>query len=64
MANFSDQFQGLPMTILTIPITGEDQSLPPPSLNSTSQYAPSSMGSNDDYEEYDQAKNYLLGLIL
>ncbi|PAV65496.1 hypothetical protein WR25_24048 [Diploscapter pachys] len=50
-----DKF-GLPMTILTIPITGEDQSLPPPSLNSTSQYAPSSRGSNDDYEEYDQIK--------
>ncbi|PAV59501.1 hypothetical protein WR25_16307 [Diploscapter pachys] len=48
-----DKF-GLSMTILTIPITGEDQSLPPPSLNSTSQYAPSSRGSNDDYEEYDQ----------
>ncbi|CAD6199426.1 unnamed protein product [Caenorhabditis auriculariae] len=45
---------GLPMTILTLPLTGEDNSLPPPSASQSSHYAASSRGS-DEYEDYDKA---------
>ncbi|CAD6187999.1 unnamed protein product [Caenorhabditis auriculariae] len=44
---------GLPMTILTLPLTGEDNSLPPPSASQSSHYAASSRGS-DEYEDYDK----------
>uniref|UniRef100_A0A1I7W739 SH3 domain-containing protein n=1 Tax=Heterorhabditis bacteriophora TaxID=37862 RepID=A0A1I7W739_HETBA len=47
---------GLPLTVLTIPLSGEDQSLPPPSsTKSTCNYAPESIRTaSDDYEEYDK----------
>ncbi|KAF1760581.1 hypothetical protein GCK72_008830 [Caenorhabditis remanei] len=45
---------GLAMTILTIPLTGENNSLPPPSLSLEASTAyPSPHGSND-YEEYEK----------
>ncbi|CAI4230667.1 unnamed protein product [Auanema sp. JU1783] len=46
---------GIPLTVLTMPLSGEDRSLPPPSATPSihSNYAPSSFRS-DDYEEYDK----------
>ncbi|VDM69627.1 unnamed protein product [Strongylus vulgaris] len=47
---------GLPTTVLTIPLAGEDQSLPPPSICSGTIYAPpvTSPRTSDEYEEYDK----------
>uniref|UniRef100_A0A1I7TFT0 SH3 domain-containing protein n=1 Tax=Caenorhabditis tropicalis TaxID=1561998 RepID=A0A1I7TFT0_9PELO len=43
---------GLAMTILTIPLSGENNSLPPPSLEASTAY-PSPRGSNE-YDEYEK----------
>ncbi|KHJ86188.1 SH3 domain protein, partial [Oesophagostomum dentatum] len=51
---------GLPTTVLTIPLAGEDQSLPPPSICSGVIYAApgttavTSPRNSDEYEEYDK----------
>ncbi|KJH45213.1 SH3 domain protein [Dictyocaulus viviparus] len=49
---------GLPTTVLTIPLTGDDQPLPPPSISSISGVyaAPviSPRSASEDYEEYDK----------
>ncbi|CAI2348770.1 unnamed protein product [Caenorhabditis sp. 36 PRJEB53466] len=44
---------GLPMTILTVPLSGENNSLPPPSLSFDTSNYPSPRGSNE-YEEYEK----------
>ncbi|KIH57102.1 hypothetical protein ANCDUO_12711 [Ancylostoma duodenale] len=49
---------GLPTTVLTIPLAGEDQSLPPPSICSGNLIyaAPTtSPRTSDEYEDYDKA---------
>ncbi|PIO74406.1 SH3 domain protein [Teladorsagia circumcincta] len=47
---------GLPTTVLTIPLAGEDQSLPPPSIvaNSVAYSVTSPRSSCEEYEDYDK----------
>ncbi|CAB3403681.1 unnamed protein product [Caenorhabditis bovis] len=42
---------GLPMTLLTMPLSGENNSLPPPSLDGSTYVSPES---SEDYENYEK----------
>uniref|UniRef100_A0A8R1IHY6 Uncharacterized protein n=2 Tax=Caenorhabditis japonica TaxID=281687 RepID=A0A8R1IHY6_CAEJA len=54
---------GLPMTILTIPLAGENNCLPPPSLSFDTSTYPSPLGSND-YDEYERVTSSTLSEFL